>query len=371
MKRLALAVVLAALLILCTGCSFLYRGEKELSSREGELKVPSSPSFTPAPVLPQESEAENINLLTGEATLSPEAVGKRPVAVMVNNSWASLPQYGISEADLIFEIPVEGGVTRLMALYGDYTAVPEVCSVRSCRYYYPILAVGYDAYYVHWGQDETIATKVLNYLEIDRMDGMVDTYGLYYRDEDRLEQGFDYEHTGMFYGPGLKTALEENQVRTELQENKTEPFFEFLETPKVPGEKECKALTVWFSGDYFSTFQYQENSHLYHKEFSGEEHRDAKTGEILCFENLFLLETEISVRDEVGRLDVDWHGGKNSTGYYVSEGAVVPIHWEKEGEYSDLSFTTSEGQPLPVNPGKSYVAFCSPGDLEFMSSSDS
>lgn len=51
---------------------------------------------------------------------------------MINNVEAALPQYGISAADVIFEIPVEYDLTRLMALYGDYTQVPDVCSVRSC-----------------------------------------------------------------------------------------------------------------------------------------------------------------------------------------------------------------------------------------------
>ena len=79
------------------------------------------------------SEAEKtVNFLTGvEGDMSPLA---RPVAVTVNNLEASLPQYGISGADIIMEFPVEGGITRLMALYGNYGSVPEVCSVRSCRY---------------------------------------------------------------------------------------------------------------------------------------------------------------------------------------------------------------------------------------------
>ena len=60
--------------------------------------------------------------------MSDAAIGKRPVAVMVNNVMPAMPQYGVEEADLIFEIPVEGDVTRFMALYADYTAVAEsVC----------------------------------------------------------------------------------------------------------------------------------------------------------------------------------------------------------------------------------------------------
>ena len=109
------------------------------------------------------------------ADLDGRAIGKRPVAVMVNNVDAALPQYGISAADLIFELPVEYDLTRLMAVYGDYTQVPDVCSVRSCRYYYPILAVGFDAVYVHWGIDPTIATETINSMEIDHFDA--DYYG--------------------------------------------------------------------------------------------------------------------------------------------------------------------------------------------------
>ena len=55
--------------------------------------------------------AANQNLLTGIDDLSKEAIGKRPVAVMVNNVEDALPQYGIGEADVIFELPVEGNLT--------------------------------------------------------------------------------------------------------------------------------------------------------------------------------------------------------------------------------------------------------------------
>ena len=104
-------------------------------------------SMVEAPV--KTGPAANQNLLTGIDDLSKEAIGKRPVAVMVNNVEDALPQYGVGAADVIFELPVEGNLTRLMALYGDYTAVPDICAIRSCRYYYPAIAKGFDAFYVH------------------------------------------------------------------------------------------------------------------------------------------------------------------------------------------------------------------------------
>ena len=108
----------------------------------------------------KEGIEKNQNLLTGNIDLSDEAVGKRPVAVMVNNVNDALPQYGISDADIIFEMTVESDLTRMMALYADYTKVPKVCAVRSCRYYYPVMAHGFDAFYVNWGFDETIREYV-------------------------------------------------------------------------------------------------------------------------------------------------------------------------------------------------------------------
>lgn len=364
--RRSFLLFLSVCLLAFSGCGFLYQPEESASPSavsSGPPAVKKSPGPTAAPT--PTPKPDNINLLTGLPTLSQEAVGRRPVAVMVNNIFEALPQYGVSEADLIFELPVEYGITRLMAVYGDDTKVPEVCSVRSCRYYFPILAAGYDAYYVHWGQDETIATEVLNTLALDRMDGMADTYGLFFRDEERAAEGFAYEHTGVFNGPALPEALQKNGVRTELPVDKNEPFFDFNSVAQKPEGRECKNITAAFSEDYYSTFSYNEKSHLYYKEHSGKDHRDRRTGKQLSFTNVFLLETEISVRDEAGRLDLNWQGGRDHKGYYVSEGGVCPVTWEKADEYSNLVFSTEDGARLRVNPGRSYLGFLSPGSVKF------
>ena len=80
---------------------------------------------------PSTEQTGNLNPLTGLADLSDEAVGKRPVAIVINNIKDSLPQYGIAGADIMFEMVAEAGITRLLAIWGDYTQIPNVCSVRS------------------------------------------------------------------------------------------------------------------------------------------------------------------------------------------------------------------------------------------------
>lgn len=331
--------------------------EAESSAAESTAEPTEAPSTEPA----------NVNLLTGLPTLTDGAIGKRPVAVMVNNVDAALPQYGISAADLIFELPVEYDLTRLMAVYGDYTQIPEVCSIRSCRYYYPILAVGFDAIYVNWGMNESVARPTVNGMDIDQYDG--DEYGLgdcFGRDKARYESGYAWEHTGVFHGPNFPSVLEKDKVRTDLKEDKTGTAFNFVEMDKnaAPNGEDAQKVRVDFGANY-SVFTYDEENHEYLKNFKDSPHMDGISKEQLKFENVIVLETEIKPYpgDEVIKY-VDWEGGENAKGYYISEGKMVPITWSKAGMYDPLKFFDANGNELQLNRGKSYIAFTYAGNCK-------
>ena len=77
-------------------------------------------------------EKREYNYITGES-LNGETATDRPVAIMVDNSKYALPQYGISDAEIIYEMVTEGGITRLMAVYSDLDDVVLVGPVRSAR----------------------------------------------------------------------------------------------------------------------------------------------------------------------------------------------------------------------------------------------
>ena len=309
-----------------------------------------------------EQEAQEIpaneNLLTGLGDLSEEAIGKRPVAVMVNNVQKAMPQYGVSQADLIFEIPVEGDATRFMALYGDYTRVPQVCPIRSCRYYFPALSQGFDAFYVNWGIDDTIA-DYLEALDLDQIEGITNTGGLFGRDQEKLNQGYALEHTGFFDGTRLASYIESKGLRTDLKEEKKGAAFLFngMDEQLKPEGSDCTQVDVKF-GAQSSTFTYDAEKKVYLKQINGTPQTDGKTGEQLAFTNVFVLETEISVRDEVGHKQIDWDGGANAKGYYISNGGVQEIRWSKDenNEESYLRFYDLNGNEIKINRGKSYIA---------------
>ena len=376
MKKRILALCSALLLSLTVfaGCGSKPTEESAVSEPEATATAAptaeaesSAAESTAEPTEAPSTEPANVNLLTGLPTLTDGAIGKRPVAVMVNNVDAALPQYGISAADLIFELPVEYDLTRLMAVYGDYTQIPEVCSIRSCRYYYPILAVGFDAIYVNWGMNESVARPTVNSMDIDQYDG--DEYGLgdcFGRDKARYESGYAWEHTGVFHGPNFPSVLEKDKVRTDLKEDKTGTTFNFVEMDKnaAPNGEDAQKVRVDFGANY-SVFTYDEENHEYLKSFKDSPHMDGISKEQLKFENVIVLETEIKPYpgDEVIKY-VDWEGGENAKGYYISEGKMVPITWSKAGMYDPLKFFDANGNELQLNRGKSYIAFTYAGNCK-------
>ena len=101
----------------------------------------------------------------------PEEVGnRRPYAVMLNNHEIASPQSGTSEASILYEAIVEGGITRLMGVYEQFST-ERIGSVRSARHYFVSFADEYDAIFVHFGETK-YATAKIKELGIDNLSGL-------------------------------------------------------------------------------------------------------------------------------------------------------------------------------------------------------
>ena len=105
----------------------------------GEASSPPPPEPTVSVIVPVEPEPEPefpyYNPLTGEG-LYDDISEKRPIAVMFNNLRKALPQIGVGQADVIYEIVAEGGITRMMGVFQDLEGVGDLGSIRSARDYY-------------------------------------------------------------------------------------------------------------------------------------------------------------------------------------------------------------------------------------------
>ena len=160
--------VVCAIAILSAGCK----------SKESEAPTPSSTQDVPAETAETEYQPEPVETHEGEVRsfytgewMDEKKAKNRPVAVMTENTHVTLPQYGIGNADIIYECPVEGGITRLMTIYQDYASLKKVGNVRSCRLYYVYFAKEFQAVYFHAGESK-YALDVLNSSFIDHVDGI-------------------------------------------------------------------------------------------------------------------------------------------------------------------------------------------------------
>lgn len=356
MKRRVLLILMA--LVLVFGISACKKKEepKEETKKETKKEVVEEPEEEEV----VEPDAANTNTLTGLPTLTDGAIGKRPVAVMINNAQAAMPQYGISQADIIFEIPVEGDNTRLMALYGDYTQVPKICPVRSLRAYFASYSEGFDAFMIHWGMDDTMQ-EYFDALGIERFDGISGAGGMFGRDEAKQAAGYALEHTGYVEGSMLPQVLTSAGRRLDLAEDKKDNAFVFNKLDElIPADgNSCNKASINF-GAQSATLNYDEASKTYKKDMNGSPQMDSVTNEQLAFTNVLILETQISVRDEVGHKEVVWDGGGtgNATGYYISGGKVQKIFWSKDAnnEKSRIHLFDENHNTLKINRGKTYIA---------------
>ena len=140
-KTVAVSVsAVLGLSVLMTGCG------KEEASTAATTATEAMSSATDIELVNTEGKVQSD--LTGE-WVDPEVNQNRPVAIMINNIGEAMPQSGIGQADVIYEMVVEGGITRLMAVFSDYSGLEKIGQVRSARQYYVRAAEQLDAIFCH------------------------------------------------------------------------------------------------------------------------------------------------------------------------------------------------------------------------------
>ena len=296
-------------------------------------------------------EPQIINPLTGEAGFNEALLTSRPVAIMINNIKEALPQRGLASADIIYELPVEGPVTRLMAVYSDYKNIPEVGSVRSARHDYVELALPLNAFYVHFGKS-TQAEQKMKETGIDHVDGTVYTNVAFYFDKARNQSGISDLHCWFTDAEHVQAAVDKLDIDMTMEP--ISPIFQFAsEDGAAPaGTLDAKSVAAPLSGSVTAIFDYDGSSKTYAKGQFGQPHVDELTGKAVSVKNVFLMYSNVSLLDDKHK-DVDLSKG---TGYYITEGKARAVTFERASQDDLIRVLDEDGNEITVNPGKSW--FC-------------
>ncbi len=331
------------------------------NSLEEPTDVAQPQSETTQPEQPTEVSQDLINPFTGELKDDAFRDDMRPISIMVNNVQQSLPQKGLSEADIIYEIVTEGGITRLMAIFSQGFDLPTIGPVRSARDQHIQLMLSYQPLYLHIGSSAPADNMLDIYHYANRdIDGMIFSEAIWF-DEERAEllsqERTDVdEHCWFTDGETLERAVDEYNLDANVLEQPS-PVFDFLppdeeRTPKLTAEN----FNVKFSDYSTSSFEYNADIGKYEKSIYGEPQIDANTGEQLSFKNVLILFTTVSTYPDGILADVQYNFG--GVGYYFTNGGYEHVRWLKGAPEQPLRIVSSDGveRSVEINPGNTYVA---------------
>lgn len=305
-----------------------------------------TPEPTPTPEIIPEGMVKSY--LTGE--LVPEEIGRRrPIAVMMNNVKVAVPQAGIANAGVVYEAPVEGGITRLMSIIEDYDNLEKIGSMRSCRDYYIFYASGFDAIYVHFGQS-AYALDFLDLPEVNNLSGLAG-YGdqVFYRTSDRQAP-----HNAYTSYEGIQRGIAICEYNQEYREGYQSSYvFASKENPvELPGEWEATVVNPGYSLND-ARFEYNAEDGLYYRFQYGGPQIDELTGEQLKYKNVLLQYSTWRNYDENGYLNIDVDAANR--GVYITNGKAIPVTWKKHDPWGATYYYDENGYQITLNEGKTWV----------------
>ncbi len=330
MLKKILAAAFAVLMIFAVGCT-----EKVVYDDLSD--------YESAPPIMESVPNTVVNPLTGVAEFAnSKKAQQRPVAIMVNNvNVAQSRQTGLADADIIYETEVEGGITRLMAVYQDITDLDKIGSVRSARYPYVDLALGHNAIYIHCGQDPTYCAPHLK--DVD--DLSIDTNS---KGAKRISNGLSSEHTLYALAGDLWENISDN---FETKVTNPPAFAKFTDNELVLDGGSATSVSVPFPA-MTTNFTYDASTKLYTRLAGSTVLTDYYTGETTQVKNVFVLLTNISNYPDGKHRKVDLSSGD---GYYVTNGTVQFIKWSKGSADNGFEFTDAEGKEISVSAGNSWI----------------
>lgn len=317
-------IIVLVLAILIAGTFFFVKAKKD--KQPGDTKK-------------QAEVNKNVNPLTGL-----EFEGKpmiRPFIVSTDNdSYLSRPQAGISQADILYEVPIEGGGSRYEPIY--YSKKPGLIgAIRSCRPYIINLAREYNAVLVHNGKSPQ-AKQIFS--TINRVNA---------------EDDFDIYHTeknpnlpGNLYTYGDKVV--KRIAKRGFDKKKTIRTFPWLKGGESVSGEDAKTITVNYADGAYNTFEYDDSRKLYTKYVKGKKLIDANNNKVITCANILVQEVPFKLYDQnSGRLNIDLTRGGKATMF--TQGKVVKGTWERKDLDSPTIFKDEKGNEFKMTPGVTCV----------------
>ncbi len=286
------------------------------------------------------SVVENRNPLTGQP-ITDNNFSFFPIAIMVDNAYNIRPQYGLAQADIIYEALAESNITRLMVIFDSRQNLEKIGPVRSARPYFMDWAEEYGGIYMHVGGSPQALASInqRNFINIDQI-GIGETY--FWRDKNKSAPSNVLTSSANWLRVGEIKSVQ--KFDTDTAKKIVWNFIEPTASTTPPD------FSVNFSADIYKVdWQYNAKLGAYQRSQGGDKFL-FDTGE-QSFTNNIIVQVVQSHLIDVERRQME----TKTTGP-----VVIFNQWgEQTGQwkYQDgrTRFLTDDGSELKLVPGKTWV----------------
>lgn len=269
-----------------------------------------------------------------KAAVSSELPGA--LLCMIDNHLAAYPQSGLAEADVVYEVLAEGGITRFLAVF--YRQNPEVIGpVRSAREYFAEIAAAYDAPYAHAGGHVRALHRIkqLGLLDVDEI---YNASPYFWRDQNRK-----MPHNLYTSADRLMEWADDHNVT--LVPPVDWPSDAPLPASKQPADWLKIQYNLSKSYQYVPSYLWRDD--CYQRLVNGRPHLDSAGMEITAKAVVVLVAPTKSVIDQVLISEVALIG--QGSALIFRDGLVYHGEWVKQSPHDQFQFLY-QGTPLALPP---------------------
>lgn len=265
---------------------------------------------------------------------------ERPYAIIIENERAARPQAGLQEAELVYEAPVEGGITRFLAFYIS-PFEKEIGPVRSARPYFAYLAHEYDSILAHCGY--SIHTEAVFAALKSKHINEIPNPAYFQRLESRKRPHNLYTNLSL-----LSAGAEKFNY---LPGEPPAGFFHFTEQEK-PSEELVSSIALTFNASNSVTYRWNPRG-TYTRYNDGNPFIDTNHERPVEVKNIIVQNVSSRVFTEEGHLEITLLG--EGKGYFFSGGNVEEIKWKKDSCQERTHFYKTDGSVLRLAPGNTWI----------------
>ena len=307
----------------------------------------------------QEANTNAVNETTQEEVVvqKPKTLSgdSRPIAVMIDNNINAMPQAGLLEADIIYEIIVEGGESRLMLILQDKD-LDKIGPIRSARHYFLDYALENDAIYVHYGWSPQAQADITS-LGVDNINGIYESEDSFWRVDDKYAP-----HNAVTSTKNILEIADRKGYRVDKEKENVLNYV--VDEVNLEDGEIANTVTIPYSSGNVVKYEYDEDLKEYVRYSRGEKQVDWDTEKTVTTKNIILEKARnTTLNDGSGKGRQTLDNIKELDGYYITNGKAIKITCDKTTRSGQTVYKDLDGNEIDVNDGKTFIQIC-PIDAE-------